>query len=1128
MDKKYLRKLKDLKNPTKFFFNNIKDQHKDTNSNSSNIAGQDFEDYNAYALPNYVRNDIIAVWDANDHKTIPAKVIKEIFRDDWNLVSKVLQGHSYGLDKIVQFNDGHYGFVSDKSVLHDKLKRDKIEGLIVLYPKLKETVKEWIVCSNAKEVPKRIKGITKGIITYVLYDDYVPTTDIGRQKEKNLWKLIYDCEVKKSQAKKKIQSIFNFKYRNSLQKRYVDEAVAFAKAQFEAGIDSVHHWGEGSMGVGKSLLDQVIDSMIENLFFDTDRTNTPVPINVNVFDRRKNAKQNGERALDVRNQYCGPRKEIWVTDADLDKDEDEQLIPHKQTLNVNEIVLEVLDAIGKNIPVEIMTLNHHAETILEVEQDLKKHIKGFKFWNGNFDEFDTLATLDSASRWNHWFDIKFCHRWGSTGTPVYNKDKNATHNPYMDNIDRFGPRSTFVSVKDAQDQKLIPPLCIHNVGVKLSELKNIPGMPTKGSKDIPILKTPVSGLNTVMVNKKERYMNVAELARTVGVIKAFCHRPDIFLNKHITGFTNRLAQALLFKKNYKPIIDSIEGNSLVGRKLKKLVMLLLNEQKSADLNEKKLKRLFSEKEAMVLSQKLLGRGVDLQFQTAFHIVIKSTRDMLQEIFRLMRLNAEIAWADPRQQRHYVLVTIMNDIDPTSPTIDQEFIDHFNGIMDHYESAKTEMEFVWKNGQSGGGGGTRQPKSFEAIDIDPNDMNNIVTMMSARSTTGGFLAGPAVKLHNAMMKKMLALPVPTNSSAINSVIQSYKTSQEFEEIYQLTECDKDSFISRFWRGNLKLCRSNGDIRSNVQKWKLHIKKFKEKREQSVGTLLITIRDYYEENNIKVIKAPNALQKLIKLKAKKLGISLLKGNGQYKANYVGDLLRGTNPHLSRQDKQEQSKWWSEFCDGSYANRQKALDEVTRDWYFGYPVQEVARKYGIGKTEMTAILYNPKVYPCVDAGKGVFGSKYKKLDRSKWNEKVEQVLADTESTAKEVFDAYRKWCEAHPHYYTDNTVPGRSEKIIQSVKTDIDLNNILIRKWVGPYEDTGGHLDPDSFNGAYTAWTHFVKNKKEINKWQKDFTKRVDKLRADIRAEDKKNGPKGCKIRFDHLDLKDDFIRDIRKRA
>ena len=146
----------------------------------------------------------------------------------------------------------------------------------------------------------------------------------------------------------------------------------------------------------------------------------------------------------------------------------------------------------------------------------------------------------------------------------------------------------------------------------------------------------------------------------------------------------------------------------------------------------------------------------------------------------------------------------------------------------------------------------------------------------------------------------------------------------------------------------------------------------------------------------------------------------------------------------------------------------------------------------------------------------------------EKVEQVLADTESIAKQVFDVYKEWCEAHPHYYPDSTVPGPNNEIRQFINTDIDLNNALIRKWVGPYEDTGKHDDPDSFDGVYTSWVHFVKNKKEINKWQKDFTEKVKKLRAEIEADYKHNGPKGCKTRYDHLNLKGDFIRDLSKRA
>lgn len=1106
-------------NTTKDLFSKIVELHQE-HGISSNIAGNLFEEFNMVALPNFVRSDIIAIWNTNNHKDIPPGVIKEIFGEDWNLIREVFKGSSYGLDKIVQFNDSTYGFVSDKSTLKDSLDSNKVDRLMTLYPKLQDTVKEWIVCSNAKIIPIRIKTITKNIITYILYDDYIAESNdsINQEKEKNLWSLIHkSIDIKNI----KIEGTFIFNFRNKLQERYCNDGITFASDQFRDGISSVLHWGEGSMGLGKSLLDQYINSTIQNLFFDKDRTNTDVPVNVNVFNIRRNAKQNGRRCIDIRKQLCGPVKTIWVTGAEHVKDE-EDTIPHKQFLDVNNIVIEILDSIEKKIPVEIMTLNHHAQIIKDVEQDLKKHINGFKFWNINIDELDTLATLDSASNWNTWFKIKSCHRFGSTGTPVYNRDKNAKENPYMDNLDRFGPRSTFVSVKEAQDNHLIPPLCIHQVGVKLSELAGIPGMPTKGKLDLPILKTPVLGFKTIEWDKRERYMNVEELARFYGVIKTFCLRPDLFLNKHITGFTNFIAQAKLFKENFKFITDHLEGNSLVGRRLKKLVILLLNETKNSDINDKKLKRLFHEKEAIVISQKLLGRGVDLQFQTGFHLVLKAVRDMLQEIFRLMRLADKLAWADPKQQRHYILVTIINDIDPDSPTLDQDFIDVLNGIMEKYESAKTEMEMIWK-GDSSGGKTPGKKKSFDAIDIDHNDMNNIVKLMSMRSASGGFLAGPAEKLHDKILAKMLSLPVPTSSFGIKNVLELFYDDKDFLDCYQLSECSKESFMYRFWRGHLRLCKNNSSIRNNVQKWKIHIKKYIKKREESVGILLNVIRDYYKKYDIKTVKAPDGLQSIIKDKANKLGINLFKGNGKYRANYVGDLIRGTNKHLSSEDQQNQSGWFKNICDQSLKNRQAALDKISEEWTFLYNIQEIARKYGIGKREIMNICYHPNIYPCKDENPN--GAKFKGLDRSKWNERVTQEIKKTKKIVSETFELYKKWCEEHPHYYPDSRgVLNRNTSIKDIIKNKFgfELDNQTIRLIVGPFN----HKDMKTFNGIYGSWIAFVENKKQINNWHKDFCLRVKTLRNEILQEYKKNGPSSCKIKFHDLDLKEDFIRTLKK--
>ena len=61
------------------------------NGKSSNLAGAMFEQFNMYALSNYVRSDIVGIWDTNDSKSIPAEVLADLFGNDWKLVKNVLQ-----------------------------------------------------------------------------------------------------------------------------------------------------------------------------------------------------------------------------------------------------------------------------------------------------------------------------------------------------------------------------------------------------------------------------------------------------------------------------------------------------------------------------------------------------------------------------------------------------------------------------------------------------------------------------------------------------------------------------------------------------------------------------------------------------------------------------------------------------------------------------------------------------------------------------------------------------------------------------------------------------------------------------------------------------------------------------
>lgn len=1083
-------------NITSSLFNKIDELHK-VGGKSSTVAGQLFEDFNKYALPYYVRSDIVKVWDTNDHKSIPPKVIKELFGQDWKLIKQVFQGASYGLDKIVQFNDGTYGFVSDKSTKNETLSKEKIEGLFTLYPKLNETVSEWIVCSNAKRVPDRVGEVVKDIVTFILYDDYVPEKldTVSQQKEKVLWSIIQNSLSKKP---KKIEA-FKFAFRNTLQEDYVNPSVDFAVEQFEDGIESVLHWAEGTMGLGKSLLDQYIASVVQNKCWNKDYTNTDVPININVFDRRKNAKQNGARMIDIRKQFCKAFKTIWITGAEGVKD-DSGTIPFKQIMNVNKIVLEILSCIKKGISVEIVTLVHHANLLKQVEEDLKQHFDGFRFWNLNIDELDLLATLDKASSWNKWFTIDACRRFGSTGTPVYSKGKVSKDHPFMDNLKRFGPRTSYISVKQAQDHKLIPPLCTYLVGVKLSEIKSLPKMPFKPVKGTPILETPVKGFNTIVWKGKDRYLNVEELSRFYAVIKTFIIRPELFLNKKLTGFTNFYNQAQLFKENYKFIIDQIEGNTLIGRKLKGLLIELLNEVRDDSINEKKIASVFDEKEAMVISQKLLGRGVDLQFYTAFHLVLKTARQMLQEIFRLMRLDDSLAWEE--QTRHYILPVVINDINADEPTVDQEFVDRLNAILQFNESAKTEMEEAWKTGSSTGKkGGSGVPRAFEAINLTVGDLDTVVKHCAARDPKGGMLATNFERLHTKMLDDMLKLPVPTSLSKQHKVLVKFKDDKDLQEVLSLYNRDIHSIIKSIWRGDKFLCRNSKIIRKNVQTWKLHLEDYREKRANSLASVLPMIRRYYKENNLLITKVSLDIRDRVLAKLEKIGIEtrILSGKrkGQISPFIVGSLVKGINSNLDKRVAKQQQAWYAKnVIDKGTKKRQQALDYAVEHWKLLDTVQPFARKFDIGKREMTCICYHPNVYPCKTERHD--GAKYKHLDRSVWNTKVEQEIAKMKQVADRVFEIYKSRCEAQPFQYTYNCDgKGRSKLIIDTIKNefDVELNHGNISSLVGPFSNETTRQKLDNFDGSYTRWDHLPSDKHAINRWHDDFNNKVSKLRSEV---------------------------------
>lgn len=1119
------------------FFRSIEKYHARKGKHSV-VAGQAFEDFTSFALPSYVRDDIIGIWDTNKGgKNIPPQVKKDIFGEQWDLLAEVLKGDSYGIDKIVQFNDASYGFVSDKSVLKDVLSKSKIEGLLALFPKLQDTVSEWIICSNAHKVPKRIAKITEDIVTYVLRDDFVPSADdeIDQQKHKALWKYMHTAIKKR--LSQNIISTFVFNFRNSTQKKYADPSVKFAVEQFEAGIRQVMHWDEGTMGLGKSLLDPYIMATVQKRCFNKLLTNTDVPINISVYDKRSNAKQNGKRSADVKKQIVGPSKKIYVTQADGIEESDS----NKQTMDVNKIVCTILDCIAKKVPVDIISLHCHIETIQKVIEDLESHIDGFRIWSICIDECDLLALENESSAWHGWFNLPCCHRKGSTGTPVYEKKNGITKasivhkktNPFMDNVNKWGPRTAFISVHEAQKAKLIPPVQTILVGVRLTELRDQLGVPIKPRKGTPILDTPVKGYKTINDKGTQVYLTVEQLANTFGVLKAFIERPETWLNKHITGFTNFKNQAKLFKKNFGPIVRAMSKNDMVGRKLTKLLILLLNEHPSKNTNDAKIERLFTEKEAMVISQKLLGRGTDLQFQTAFHLIVKTSRQMLQEIFRICRLNDAIAYDDIKQQRYYILPVIINDIDSTEPTISQEFATKLDGIFQTMTSAYSEMEIAFKSGDGTSGGGGGGTKSFSAINIDKNILKTLVTTMSRTSPTGGILAKNFERLHTAIYDEMIKLPVPTSSHARSEVLQSFTKHKYFLELQGLSDMDPYVFLARFWRGTPKICRNSAVIRRQVQKWNQYHDSFIDRRSQSLGTVLPIIRKFYIKTAINTTRVPTELAKMIHPILDKLEIinnTINNGNrkGQYRPNMVGDITRGIHPHLSKEDADKQKKWFAEHEVKVTTQFQKFVDAICIEWNYGESTQLIGRRFNMKKGEIAALSYHPKLHPGENK---TVGGKLKHVDRSQWQNKVDAEINKWSKIAQYVRDRYKHVSELtlyqHPNT-NGKATQGRNKIIIEEVKDKFDtsIDQGTIRAFVGPWDELA-MARLEKFNGCYDSWCLFAHSYyKSMIKWWLGIDKRVASNRNKIGKIMGNQGTKAVQKAFPMWKIGSDLLAQLRK--
>ena len=1111
LDKTFEEKLKyyhsKTYHSTEHFFNQLNDLHS-KGGIYSKIAGQLFEDFNMIAFPTIVDN-VVKIWDANDINDIPKNVIKDIFK---NLTHKQIESifvksSTYGLDKICLFNDATYGLISDKSILSIKeksLSSDKIKGLISLATLDLENVSGYYTCSNALTVAKRFNNLFKDKVVYVTYHDYVPNSEDfdGLQKDKELWKRIKKIRLTKKSSSILKYPLTTFKLDGKYQTDWTDKNIKYAEYHIEQ-YGKVRHWAEASMGFGKSKCDPYQSAVIEKVNFSSEFTGTPVPVNVTVFNNCGNAKQNGKRLQDVKKQICGNnRQSIWATQAE-DAIDPKDNIPQIQTLDVNSIVLKVIKAVKLGMPVDIITLMNdiHLKTLQKVEKDLQRHFPGFKFWEIAFDECDLLA-VHMGSILEEWFNFAPIRWYGSTGTPSYTKSnqQKLNHN-LMDNTSKWGSRTAKFTFQEAQDAKLVPPLQVIWVGVNLSEIKDTLLQGVKLNKG-DILSTPINNAISIKHNGEDKIINVEFIARMWGIIKMMSSDPTIFLGSRMLGFTNFLHQAQLVNANWKWIVQQIEGQTLIGRKLSNLCIELMQEGSTdPKTNDRKIHNAWSHSESLILVQKLFGRGTDLQFDVGFHFVLKTFKSLIQELCRITRLDRSKPWDE--QWRHYIMVVIKNDIDETSPTYDQELCDRLKNVLEYYGSAKEELELAWKKGGKGGSRGPVPPKSWKAIDIDWKDLDSIVKTISRTSPNGWIMANGIDILHSDMLKEMMALPNPFASLQKQKVFKTFLEHPKFLKLKGLSKQSDINLLKNIWIG-YNWGKNSDTIRFNIQTWKLHLEQYEQARQQNVGKFLVAVKQYFNENPMRSNKLPS--DEILDYCSKKPGakkiVDLIKKRKRV-GNIVGDLVRGDHHHISKDEQQIQKQWFEKQQDNIVDIVQQILDEAAVIYRWGMITEDVLKKIDnpeIDKTfnnsQSRKLLRGALKHDLITKGniEGVPSWLSDKLNFTAYHNAVEQQVGKMKQMATEIWQTHKDYCDNRP--YAKPSFGSPTSKLIDLAqnKYDISINKKQLSELTGVrvaklQKTNNGTLIQKE---CYTLAQEFT-NEKEIMDWNKNhLIKRISILK------------------------------------
>jgi hypothetical protein len=798
------------------FFTHIRECLKTGNSQE---AGRLWEEF---TCERFIQDkEYVAVYDTNNFANIPMNILKST--NSFNVLSK--GAHSFGIDKLCVTRYGDIDVVQDKSSLHlDKnLGTDKAAKMMSLRANPLSNIRNYIVCTTARDL-SHYKNVWENQ-TPLCYggDYYLPdttnTTAVNRDIQ--FWK-----NIKLKKQNKPTVDILGFISRGPEQDEYIKKGEEYGRSQLiRTGYAT--WWQIGVGGLGKSVLDPIIISMLNDLF-DSAYTNTPAPINVSFYHSSKTLPKNGleevqrRRAMDIYDEV------MVLSGTDVKEDIKTSFY---MTTKASEIVKRCLKAMEQGKSVLILTLYHHAKRLAIVKNLLEKHYKGFKFWSRKRDETD-WACSNKYSNYAPAYDerTESVLTYGSSATE---RQGDAVEDYGTNNVKIHGPCTHVFGWGDAEDKKLIKMLKILLPSVKESDVADL--FPEYVNKQGRVdWNMRVDG-----VAVEEEYPTVGLIADIICLVKTLNGYPEV---KRLLAFANTRKQNKLAEVNFTWVAKKILGNNNNAKRVIGLFFQTLNDDfdnSSVKNHNWAIKQAKAYPYYCIQACKVFSRGYDdvvgpYKHHAGIHWDKKNIVDTAQEIFRFTRLDndkhGKPLCGDPFS--YYILPMRYNDLGD-EPSWSEERLSVLQGILMRNKNIFTEFESLSQKPLSQRRRSINKNTRFWIPeDFDVEMFSNLVTTVAANSK-GIMHTNLFVEAHNWLLTEYMKLPRFSNKlmAPIGLKWLADPKWHTIRAMYKLASSNPKSFREKFWGGDYAKTWGHEveqQIESNLLTWKLHIEKLKEKK------------------------------------------------------------------------------------------------------------------------------------------------------------------------------------------------------------------------------------------------------------------------------------------------------------